>query len=140
MWTRSAAAPACSKANWASASQLAPGARRIKARGVAIAPRRAAARKMPGNPRRIGVFYLTRRENVLILGCCRGGTHPPLVRPPGSGRGLGPSTRQGRVAGDFSQKNHFDLLTHPTYPLILPLFPLRNTQQTETIDSLETAG
>src|SRR4051794_15818047 len=37
MCRRSAWAPASSKANWASASQLAPGARRINTRGVAIA-------------------------------------------------------------------------------------------------------
>src|SRR5439155_13677712 len=33
MWTFSAAAPACSKANWASLSQLLPGARRISTLG-----------------------------------------------------------------------------------------------------------
>src|SRR5262245_748156 len=37
MWTRSAAAPARSKANWASASQLAPGARRMRTRALAMA-------------------------------------------------------------------------------------------------------
>src|SRR5262245_4244013 len=36
MWTRSAAAPACSKANWVSPSQLAPGARRINTLGVVM--------------------------------------------------------------------------------------------------------
>ena len=36
MWSRSALAPASSKANAASSSQLVPGARRIRAGGVAM--------------------------------------------------------------------------------------------------------
>src|SRR5579875_2669986 len=36
MWRRSATAPAFSKANWVSASQLVPGARRIRTRGLAM--------------------------------------------------------------------------------------------------------
>src|SRR5437879_1989330 len=72
--------PANSNANWASASQLAPGDRRMRTRGVAM--------KVPH-------FLLdpafASADNV----GCSYGTHPPLVRPggfwPRAGLGFNPA-------------------------------------------------
>src|SRR5437588_610956 len=66
---RSGAPPACSKANCVSPSQLAPGARRIRMRGTAIA----------------AAIPLTNGSRVPIIRCIHP-TPPVPVRPPEFGR------------------------------------------------------
>src|SRR5262245_26127827 len=102
-WTRSACPPACSKANRVSTSQLAPGARRIRTRGLA---RRSSwgsffAPRPWGERGERGGFHLTRaifRRYLFI-----NKTPPLLVWPqdrPGGSRP--PNTARWGVVGVFS--------------------------------------